>query len=164
MQDVTKQIVDFLTSVGIRVHEGSVATDSFLPGLSIVNGSLVYDRLSLQWPGDLLHEAGHIATVPTSIRALLSDSLDHAPLVPHSGEAEATAWAYAATVHLGLDPSVLFHHGGYHGKSSSLITAYSCGVYLGSYGLTLAGMTLVGIDATSASTLPYPHMSQWLRD
>jgi len=162
MQDLTQKIVAFLIGVGIPVREGPVATDSFLPGLSIVNGALVYDRLSLQWPGDLLHEAGHIATTPTAMRALLSDSLEQAAFVPHGGEAEATAWAYAATVYLGLAPSVLFHQGGYHGKSASLITTYSCGVYPGCHGLAQAGMTLLGVDA--ASTLPYPQMTKWLRD
>ena len=164
MQDLTKQIVAFLISIGIPVREGSVVDDSFLPGLSIINGSLVYDGLSLQWPGDLLHEAGHIATVPSSMRALLNDSLDQSVSVPHAGEVEATAWAYAATVHLGLAPSVLFHQGGYHGKSPALIATYSYGVYPGCYGLAQAGMTLLGVDATSACVLPYPNMTQWLRD
>jgi hypothetical protein len=162
MEDPTIKIVAFLNSIGIPVREGPVAADSFLPGLSIINGSLVYDRLSLQWPGDLLHEAGHIATTPTSMRAVLNDSLEPSALVQHAGEAEATAWAYAATVYLGLAPSVLFHLGEYHGKSSSLIATYSCGVYPGCYGLSQAGMTLLGVDATS--TPPYPHMTQWLRD
>lgn len=162
MHDPTNEIVAFLIGIGISVREGPVSTDSFLPGLSIVNGSLVYNRLSLQWPGDLLHEAGHIATTPTSMRALLNDSLEQSASIPHGGEAEATAWAYAAVVYLGLDPSVLFHHGGYHGRSASLIATYSCGVYPGCYGLAQAGMTLLGVNA--ASTPSYPHMTQWLRD
>lgn len=164
MEDLTQRIAAFLTGIGIPVREGPVAAESFLPGLSIVNGSLVYDRSSLQWPGDLLHEAGHIATTPTSMRALLNDSLEESASVPHGGEAEATAWAYAATVFLGLDLSVLFHQGGYHGKSSSLIATYSCGVYPGCHGLAQAGMTLLGADADAASAPPYPHMTQWLRE
>ncbi len=79
-------------------------------------------------------------------------------------QAEATAWAYAAIVHLGLAPSVLFHEGGYHGKSARLITTFAYGGYPGSFSLAQAGMTLLGAEAILASTPPYPHMTQWLRD
>lgn len=162
--DATQTIVDFLKSIGISVQEGKVAADSFLPGLCIANGSLVYDNAALRWPGDLLHEAGHIATAPASIRSLLSDSLDDSPPAPHAGEVEATAWAYAALVHLGLEPSILFHPDGYHGKSARLISTYALGVHPGSFGLAQAGMTLLGVEASLAATPAYPHMIQWLRD
>jgi hypothetical protein len=33
-----------------------------------VNGGLVYDWERLTWPGDLLHEAGHIAVIPAALR------------------------------------------------------------------------------------------------
>lgn len=164
MQNLTQTIVQFLISIGIPVRAGVVLPSSFLPGLSIVNGSLVYNSEALRWPGDLLHEAGHIATVPASMRALLNDSLDDSSSVAYASEVEATAWAYAATVHLGLAPSVLFHPDGYDGKSSELIATYSLGVYPGCHGLALAGMTLLGTEAKLASILPYPHMTQWLRD
>jgi hypothetical protein len=163
MQDVTQTILNFLISIGITVREGPVAIDSFLPGLSISDGSLVFDRAALRWPGDLLHEAGHIATAPSSIRASLNDSLEESDPVPYAGEVEATAWAYAAIIHLGLPPSVLFHPEGYAGKSSALIATYTFGVYPGCFGLAQAGMTLVGADASLAATPPYPHMIQWLR-
>jgi len=162
MRDVTQIIVDFLNGIGIPAHEGEVVHDSFLPGLSIRNGTLVYDSAKLRWPGDLLHEAGHIATMPAATRSLLSDALDDAEAAPHAGEIEATAWAYAATIYLGLEPSVLFHSEGYAGKSASLIETYSYGVYPGCFGLAQAGMTLVG-NAATESVAPYPHMIRWLR-
>ncbi len=164
MQDLTQTIMEFLIGIGIPVREGLVAPDSFLPGLSIVNGSLIYDSATLRWPGDLLHEAGHIATTPASMRSMLNDSLDESSSVPHGGEVEATAWAYAAIVHLGLAPSVLFHPQGYKGKSAELIATYTLGVYPGCYGLAQAGMTLLGAEAKLVSTPPYPHMNRWLRD
>jgi hypothetical protein len=164
MQDLTQAIVDFLNTTGIPVREGLVVSDSFLPGLCINNGSLVYDRAALRWPGDLLHEAGHIATMPAALRGLLHDSLEQLPTVAHAGEVEATAWAYAAVIHLGIEPSVLFHPDGYHGRSSELIATYSLGVYPGCFGLAQAGMTLLGAEAASAAVAPYPHMIKWLRD
>ena len=40
-----------------------------------------------------------------------------------------------------VDPTVLFHAGGYHGYSANLITSFSLGVCPGSHGLAKAGMT-----------------------
>jgi hypothetical protein len=164
MPDMIQTIVDFLTDIGIPAHEGPVANGSFLPGLCIENGALVYDIAALRWPGDLLHEAGHIATMPAALRGMLHDSLEQLPTVAHASEIEATAWAYAAVVHLGIEASVLFHPDGYHGKSSELIATYSLGVYPGCFGLAQAGMTLLDAEAASAAVAPYPHMIKWLRD
>ena len=157
-------ILGFLKDIGIGVVEGPVSDTSFLPGLCIVNGSIVYDKDALRWPGDLLHEAGHIATMPSALRHLLNDALQESIDAPHAGEVEATAWAYAAIVHLGLPPSVLFHEEGYDGRSTSLIMTYTHGVYPGCSGLSQAGMTLLGTEADSAALAPYPNMIRWLRD
>lgn len=157
-------ITAFLKDIGITVTEGSVPAASFLPGLCIVNGTIVYDIDALRWPGDLLHEAGHIATMPSSLRHLLNDALQESISAPHAGEVEATAWAYAAIVHLGLPASVLFHDEGYDGRSASLILTYTHGVYPGCFGLSQAGMTLLGDEAQLAAVPPYPHMIRWLRD
>lgn len=154
---ITQTLLDFLASVGIEVREGEVPADSFLPGIRLVGGALVVDRAALRWPGDLLHEAGHIATTPAALRATLDDQLADDPAIPHRGEAEATAWAWAALTQLGLSPALLFHEGGYHGHSAGLALTYAMGVYPGAAGLAQAGMaTLGGADG-------YPRMRHWLR-
>ncbi len=158
MQELTQTIVVFLTTIGIKVQIGTVPSDSFLPGLRVVGGGLIYDPMQLRWPGDLLHEAGHIATVPEAQRALLNDAMEDLSNQAHGGEAEATAWAYAAIVHLQLDPSVLFHDGGYQGQSASLIYTFGLGVYPGAHGLAQ-----MGLCSTSAGTSAYPQMLHWLR-
>lgn len=150
----TDTIVAFLRGIGIGVVEGDVPEDSFLPGVRIEGGALVFDRARLTWPGDLLHEAGHIAVTPPSSRASLSEALQPHQEHPDGGEAEATAWAFAACVKIGLPADVLFHRGGYHGRSDALIATYSLGVYPGSAGLARCGMTDVG---------GYPVMRYWLR-
>jgi hypothetical protein len=71
-------------------------------------------------------------------------------------EAQATAWVYAAIVHLGLDPKVLFHAGGYRGKSERLIYTYMAGVYPGSYGLQVVGLT-VTLEAHARQESPPIH-------
>ena len=164
MDSTREIIVSFLRDIGITVVEGPVSADSFLPGLCIANGTIVHDIDALRWPGDLLHEAGHIATMPSALRHLLNDALQESISAPHAGEAEATAWAYAAIVHLGLSPSVLFHDEGYDGRSASLILTYTHGVYPGCFGLAQAGMTLTEAEAQLAAVPPYPHMIRWLRD
>jgi hypothetical protein len=157
-------ILAFLAEIGLPVSEGNVPADSFLPGIRVSRGCLVLDRAALRWPGDLLHEAGHLAVTPSTLRSTLDDALEGHGSVPHAGEMEATAWAYAAVAHLRLDPSVLFHDGGYRGQSAGLIRTYGYGVYPGSFGLAQAGMTLVGADAATAGRPPYPAMTRWLRE
>ena len=165
MHSTLETILSFLHDIQLPTHEGFVAADSFLPGIRVTRGSLMFDRDALRWPGDLLHEAGHIAVTPSSLRSTLNDDVDPTGLgVPHAGEAEATAWAYAAIVHLRLQPSVLFHEGGYRGHSAGLIASYGYGVYPGAFGLAQAGMSVVGSEATLAGVPPYPHMTRWLRE
>lgn len=162
--EILDTILAFLDGIHLPAGEGPVPADSVLPGIRLVCGTLVYDRAALRWPGDLLHEAGHVAVTPAALRPVLSDALEVPVGAPHSGEAEATAWAYAATVHLRLPPAVLFHDGGYRGHSAGLIRSFGCGVYPGAFGLAQAGMTLVGADARLAGVPPYPRMTRWLRE
>lgn len=156
-------IVEFLNRIGIATAEGDVPDTSFLPGVRIEAGRLVYDP-ALPWPGDLLHEAGHLATAPAQWRVGLSDGVELPASVAHAGEAEATAWAYAAVRHLQLDPAVLFHPGGYQGASERLVATYEAGVYPGAHGLVQAGMTAAGPEARARGWPVYPQMARWLRD
>lgn len=156
--DITGTLVDFLRSIGIEVRDGAVPADSFLPGLRLVAGALVVDRSALRWPGDLLHEAGHVATTPAALRSTLDDRIEDDPAVEHRNEAEATAWAWAALTHLGLPAEVLFHDGGYHGHSAGLRLTYSLGVYPGAAGLAAAGLTR--LDGPER----YPRLLRWLRE
>lgn len=162
--DLVDRIAGFLRSVGIAVIERELADGTFLPGVLIEAGTLVVDRSRLRWPGDLLHEAGHLAVMPATLRSSLSDALDGEISAPHAGEVEATAWAYAACVALGIDASLLFHGGGYHGHSQGLVMTYTLGVYPGSAGLASAGLTRIGDEARKEGVAPYPHMIRWLRD
>ena len=94
----------------------------------------------------------------------MDDALQDMPKVPHGGEIEATAWAWAASRHLGLDSAVLFHDGGYHGHAAGLRMNFELGVYLGASGLASAGMAhLAGHASTPAGVSVYPQMRLWLR-
>jgi hypothetical protein len=164
-QPVTQTIAAFLARIGIGVvSRGLDGQECFLPGILVEQGSLIVDEAALTYPGDLLHEAGHLAVVPAVSRAKLSGDVALPDSNMQSLEAAATAWAYAAIVHLGLDPRVLFHEGGYHGKSAGLLQTYRLGVYLGANGLAEFGMTATGERARAMGVAPYPHMLRWTRD
>lgn len=161
-KDQLERIVRFLRSVGLEPIEAPLDETSFLPGVAIVRGRVTYDPQRLRWPGDLLHEAGHIAITPPNQRAFLDATLP--PLsADHAGEVEATAWAYAATVAIGLDPIVLFHEGGYQGHSRELAFSYSMGCFPGVNGLRAAGMAHSETEAAGRGTRAYPAMLHWLR-
>ncbi len=157
-------ILDFLAQVGITLREGPLPATTFLPGMAIVNGTLVLDRDRVRWPGDVLHEAGHVAVTPPALRDSLDGALNAEQAVAHGGEVEAIAWSWAALQHLGLAPELLFHPEGYKGQSAGLLLSYSLGVCPGAFGLTQAGMTLLGAPAHAAGVPPYPHMTRWLRE
>lgn len=161
--EVTERLLQFLRGIGLEIIETPLTDACFLPGIEIHEGRLRVDLTRLTWPADLLHEAGHLAVLPPALRASQSGALHECEHVPHAGEAEATAWAYAAACAIGLPAEVLFHAGGYHGRGEGLAMTFSVGVYPGLHGLMQAGMAYGLAEARELGTQPYPHMRHWLR-
>lgn len=161
---ITDRLIAFLRDIGLRVDEEPLATPGFLPGVAVRAGGLVVDRGALRWPGDLLHEAGHLAVMPEALRPVQDGALHDCEHVPHAGEAEATAWAYAAACAVGLSARELFHAGGYHGYGEGLAMTYACGVYPGLHGLMQAGMAHGMTEAQTLGVAAYPWMRRWLRE
>ena len=158
-----ERILAFLGDVGVVVREEPIEGSTFLPGIRVSGGALVFDRARLDWPSDLLHEAAHVALTSPARRAALDDALEAEP--PDAiGEVEAIAWSFAAATHLQLPLDQLFHPGGYRGHSQGLALAYSLGVYHGAAGLAAFGLTAIGEQAQRLGVRPYPHMLRWLRD
>ena len=151
------RILPFLSAIGIIVHERPLPDATFVPGIFIDAGELVIDREKLSYPGDLLHEAGHIAVMRPSERAALHDNLQTGP----GEEMAAIAWSYAAALHLGLDPAVVFHPAGYKGDSQCLLENFAAGRYLGVPLLQWYRLTRERDAGTDEPV--YPKMSQWLR-
>lgn len=161
---LTDSLADFLNGVGIEVAPARLDGGCFLPGIRVERGGLLVDEAELIYPGDLLHEAGHLAVAPSTLRPSLSGEVIIPGADMNAVEVHATAWAYAAVTRLGIDAKVLFHEGGYDGKSRGLLFTYGCGVYPGAFGLQELGMTAVGELARRLGVAPYPHMLKWLRD
>ena len=150
-ESITKRIATFLLSIGLPVRFGATAGPSFLPGIAIEGGVLVVDKERLLYPGDLLHEAGHLALLPHGARsAVHGDTGDDGGL-----EVGAIAWSYSAALHLGIDPAIVFHEAGYRGASQSILENFAAGRYLGLPILVWAGLTRAEI---------YPAMDSWLRE
>lgn len=152
-----ERILPFLAEIGLVVRERPLTAPTFLPGILIERGELVIDRARLAHPGDLLHEAGHIAVVVPSRRAALDADLHSTP----AEEMAALAWSYAAAVHLGLDPAGVFHAAGYRGGAESLLTAFATGQGPGVPMLQWFGLTRAHADGSGAAV--FPRMSGWLR-
>ena len=157
-QPVTAQILEFVRAIGLPVVLGEVEADSFLPGISIAHGGLRIDPSRLQYPGDLLHEAGHLAMLPATERHLCDGRLP----VEGGQEMGAMAWSYAAALHLGLDAAVVFHDDGYKGDAASLLDNFRQGHYLGVPYLQWMGLSWESHQAAARGEKAYPYMRRWL--
>jgi hypothetical protein len=155
-------IISFLGSVGIKVIMRPINGYTFLPGLKLEDGNLIIDTEKLLYPGDILHEAGHLATMPTELRETLSDTLPNNDL-NQGGEMMALAWSYAACIHLDIDPVFVFHAEGYKGESKDIIQNFTEGRFVGLPLLQWAGMCYDEQKARELNKPAYPKMICWLR-
>ena len=158
-----RTITAFLTEIGINVRSAGIDEPTFLPGVTIEKGQLVVDESKLAFPGDLLHEAGHIAVTSPDVRANLDGTITLPDSEGGGYEMAAIAWSYAAALHLEIDLSILFHEHGYKGDAQALIEDFSAGRYIGVPVLQWVGVTLDEHSAKKSGVEPYPHMVKWLR-
>jgi hypothetical protein len=130
----TQRLADFVRGIGIAVRAATLTAPTFLPGLDIRHGAIFVDEARLTYPGDMLHEAGHIAVADPAER--------HAPtLSPSPGEELTTiAWSNAALRHLDIDPAIAFH-GAFKGGGAAIIENFTAGHYIGVPLLQAYGMS-----------------------
>ncbi len=158
-QRFVSPIAAFLEEIGLRIEWGEVPADAFLPGILVIRGGLRVDSSRLKYPGDLLHEGGHLAGLTGEERQ------QPVPIVnPDPGfEMMALAWSYAAAVRIGLPLEVLFHPDGYKGGAASLMENFSVGRYVGVPMLQYFGLACEPRLAADHGVPAYPHMLNWLR-
>ena len=149
-------IVDFIRSLGIEVRTGSLDSPGFLPGILIRDGALVYDPEVAFHPGDLLHEAGHLALLEPVKRQRASGDLVQQFPEEEGSELAVILWTFLACRHLDLSPAVVFHEEGYRGESAWLKGELEGGNYLGLPLLQWMGMVRVGLGGDLEVTM-------WLR-
>jgi hypothetical protein len=157
-EEALAAIAGFLVRIGIPLRAEALEGEQFLPGIAIRDGGLVYDPAKLQWPGDLLHEAGHIAVTDPALRPGLREPSDDP-----GEEMAAIAWSWAAAMEIGLAPEILFHEGGYRGASAAFIDNFSNGRDVGVPMLAAWDMTAEIHRARKFGGVPFPAMQRWLR-
>lgn len=156
-------ITKFIESIGLRCNAGEVKHDSFLPGIDIVKGCIVYDKKKIISPGDLLHEAGHLAVLLPEHRQDVTSPDVNGDLEAGGAEMAAIAWSWAAAKYLEIEPEVVFHDAGYHGDSLNIIENFSAGRYFGVSLLQWFGLTKERCDNVGDDTVVFPCMKCWLR-
>lgn len=161
MNEILNKILLFLQKIGLKYDLESIEHDTFLPGLKLRNGTLVIDTKLLLYPGDVLHEAGHLACMPLNIRQTMSDNLQDCDM-HRGGEMMAIAWSYAACVFLKIDPEIVFHQHGYKGGGQNLIQNFNAGNNIGLPLLQWSGMSYDVLTAESLGQQPFPHMISWI--
>ena len=154
LDKTTATIIQFLHSININVVEKELPKDCFLPGLSILGNTVLIDPKQLTHPGDILHEAGHIAVTENKKRDLIG-SKEMAATWPTEGEEiAAILWSFSACTHLKLPLDIVFHPNGYKGNSKWLMEQFNNNNYIGLP--LLAWMDLCSIEA-------FPSMKKWVR-
>lgn len=176
-----EKVFGFVAGIGlpIQIVHGAVG---FIEHVLIADGGLHVDPRAS--PSAILHEAGHLAVMPACYRHYLNgdvgegvhrmfrdmDELEHAPDSPlmraalQAGDPEATAWAFAAGLSLGLPIELIILDHEYGGEGEAIRIALSAKSYLGIHGIAHAGFCVVRANPYSSHSLPaYPELSYWLQ-
>jgi hypothetical protein len=156
---IIQQFCLFFKSIGLEVIEETFEETTFLPGLKIRNGALIYCKEKLLHPGDMMHEAGHIAVTVAAERASLNDNVTANDKNKEGEELAVMLWTYAVCLHLKMDPAIVFHEEGYKGESEWLLENFNAKTFIGLPLLVWMGMTAYPVDDTG-----FPIMVKWLRD
>lgn len=159
-----EKCIAFLNCIGIKTIKGKIPAGSFLPGLSIREGCIIYDMETLKYPGDILHEAAHIAIVPAADRPGLDAGTIAGRPNQEAEEMMAIAWSYAACIYLQMDPYFVFHDNGYKGGGSYIADNFTAKRYFGLPMLQWKGMAADEKKAAALGIAPYPFMIKWILD
>lgn len=171
-----QKAIAFLQSVGI-ICTPEPGIGGFLANCRLHKGTLLYDPL-LCPASNALHEAGHLAIIPSETRHLASDNLREweragaarmeamidagthpdDPLIRaymQTSDPEATAWAFAAGRAAGLDDTDIILDSEYDGEGAAIRLGLQCTAYIGINGLRHAGF----LD----NVRDFPKLTRWLQ-
>ena len=153
-------ILTFVAGIGLVVDERALTEVTAVPGITVDRGVLVVDPGAELFPGDLLHEAGHLALLTPSARATATGRLGDE--LGAGYELGVICWSVAAAWHLHLDLEVVFHERGYRGDGAHLAALYRDGRAPGVPLLAWAGLAWEPGRAPPGEQ-PYPAMRRWVR-
>jgi hypothetical protein len=160
---VLNKSIHFLNGIGIQTIFRKIDDGSFLSGLLIENGNIIIDKDALLYPGDILHEAGHIAVVPAADRPLMNQQWIINSPSRDTEEMMAIAWSYAACIHLDIDPLIVFHENGYKGGGKSIVENFGAGRFFGTPMLQWCKMAIDPFQAKPGEEA-FPKMLKWMRE
>lgn len=159
---ILSEIVQFVKEIGLEIQEKKIESNSFLPGIQIELGQILYDTSKLNHPGDILHEAGHLALMKPNERAVASGDLepgDGKTMNQNSLEIGVILWTWAVIKDLGIDPRIVFHQEGYKGSSEWYIKQFEARNYIG-----LPLLIWMSLTDDLDGEVPFPKMKKWLRE
>lgn len=179
-----RKVLSFLDEIDLPytfIEDGSES--GFLPSIKVVDGGLhIYGSV---FPGDILHEAGHLCTIPLYFRSQANGDLREVfqalsafiesnaaglmqypedPLVRGAlqcSDPEATAWQYAAAQYIGLPDTWVFPPDSYSPEGpESILLSLRTNTYIGINGLQAAGWTSIRKNPVRALPV-YPEFAFW---
>lgn len=179
MDTYLQRTIEFLNEIGIPTYVVEGAS-GFIEHCVIESGTLMVDP---RCPASgLLHEAGHLAVVPSQYRSLFSgdvgrgqramlDAISALNLHPDAPlyraaiqacEAEATAWAYAAGTYLRIPFELIYQDHEYQNGGAILRFQLSHNSHFGVHGLQHAGFCKVRASGVGDKPV-FPRLAFWLQ-
>ena len=158
-----KKVLSFLDEIGINIIEKQLG-ETFLPGLDLGPDGLYIDFDKLLYPGDILHEAGHLAVTDSLERKTIGTNEISKDWPTQGDEIAAILWSFAALKHLDLPLDFVFHSNGYKSHSEWFISNFNNENYVGLPLLEWMELTLGQERALKEGKEPFPKMQKWLRD
>ena len=174
-----RAVTAFFSEIGLawQLQPGA---NGFVPGVEIEGGVLLLDPDAS--PSAALHEAGHLSCMPAEFRHLAQGDLkdvfcamldtlnDMDPDAPQAkaiiqcSDPEATAWAWAAGMHIGLPINQIILDDEYNGNGHVLRLQLQMRAYAGINGLANAGFCVTRPRLEDVTGLPaYPKLVRWLQ-
>lgn len=159
-----EKVTTFLCEIGIDYYVSDEDFDSFLTGIKIEGGKLKINPKTILCVGDILHEAGHLACLPLSLRSEINDDVGKSLNGGPTYELAVIAWSVAAAIHLDIPLSEVFHVEGYKGDAIWLQEQYTSKNYIGLPHLQWMGLAAFEDELVDDKILPFPNMKRWTRE
>ncbi len=130
-EEVIDRCYAFIRSIGIEIEERAIDGQTFVPGITISEGRLIVEPGKMKFPGDLLHEAGHIALMLPSERQNMNGDATGGGIEAEGYEMGVLVWSFFAAEYAGVPLEFVFHPDGYKGDSAWLIENFTNRKYIG---------------------------------
>jgi hypothetical protein len=151
--EAVRKIIVWLKDKGFNVEPGTRYEQPFNTGVWL-DGDLIVVDVNEVHPGDLLHEAGHLAVLPSLIRGDVMPGdvekvLEEVSLKDmgqrdkkalfNAGDQAAISWAYAAAIDANVDPWMTCEKGFSGDAGATVFAELRCGIFCGIEELVCSG-------------------------